>query len=225
MSVGVVIVAAGLGTRAGGGVQKQWRPLAGATSVHHALQAFAAHPAIETAVLVLHPDMTDSPQAAGMPSALIVSGGTTRSQSVLAGLEALEGRCDRVLIHDGARPCVSRAVIDGVLAALEHDVAAAPALPVVDALWTGGKGGDVTGLADRTGLYRAQTPQGFRLDLILAAHRAHPEGADDDVALMLRAGHRVQITAGDEDNLKITHPADFARAGRILEARDGHQAG
>lgn len=225
MSVGVVIVAAGLGTRAGGGVQKQWRPLAGSTSVHHTLQAFAAHPAIEATVLVLHPDMIDSPQTAGLSDTLIVAGGTTRSQSVLAGLKALEGRCDRVLIHDAARPCVSRAVTDGVLAALERDVAAAPALPVVDALWTGGACGEVTGLADRTGLYRAQTPQGFRLDLILAAHHAHPEGADDDVALMLRAGHRVQITAGDEDNLKITHPADFARAERILEARDGHQAG
>ena len=98
------------------------------------------------------------------------------------------------------------------------------AVAVVDALWTG-LDGFVTGTQDRAGLFRAQTPQGFALDLILDAHARFPDGADDDVGLARRAGHGVAITAGDEDNLKITLPEDFARAERILRARDGHQTG
>lgn len=225
MTAGVVIVAAGLGTRAGGGLQKQWRPLAGATAVHHAFAAFRTHPRIGPIVLVLHPDMIGTELAASVGGAEIVPGGTTRSRSVLAGLLALQGRCNKVLIHDAARPCVTRDVTDAVLDALDSEVAAAPAVAVVDALWTGGADGVVTGTADRNGLYRAQTPQGFHLDVILAAHEAFPEGADDDVALARKAGHRVRITPGHEDNLKITMPADFERAERILEARGGHQTG
>ncbi|WP_300029981.1 2-C-methyl-D-erythritol 4-phosphate cytidylyltransferase [uncultured Roseobacter sp.] len=224
MKTAAVIVAAGRGSRAGGGVPKQWRPLLGETVAAHSLRAFQRHPGIDQLVLVVHPD--DSPAAPwpDMPGLLVVSGGDTRSASVLAGLAALEDRVQRVLIHDAARPCVSSEVIDGVLAALETAQAAAPAVPVVDALWTGADG-LVTGTADRTGLFRAQTPQGFDLTKILAAHRDHPQGADDDVALARLNGHRVSITPGDEDNLKITMPADFARAERILRARDGHQTG
>jgi 2-C-methyl-D-erythritol 4-phosphate cytidylyltransferase/2-C-methyl-D-erythritol 2,4-cyclodiphosphate synthase len=86
---------------------------------------------------------------------------------------------------------------------------------VVDALWTGADG-RVTGLAARDGLFRAQTPQGFRLDAILAAHAAHPGGAADDVEVARAFGLEVAIVDGDEDNLKVTHPADFARAAGLL---------
>lgn len=224
MQIAAVIVAAGRGTRAGGGVPKQWRPLAGASSARFALEAFAAHPAITSLVLVLHPDDIKAGLAPDMVGLISVAGGATRSASVRAGLEAVENRADLVLIHDAARPCVSRDIIDGVIAALQTEKAAAPAIPVVDALWTGASG-RVTGMTERQGLYRAQTPQGFHLDVILSAHRAFPDGADDDVALARRAGVEVAITAGDEDNMKITTPADFARAERILRARDGHQTG
>ncbi|WP_299404578.1 2-C-methyl-D-erythritol 4-phosphate cytidylyltransferase [uncultured Roseobacter sp.] len=221
MKIGAVIVAAGRGARAGGGTPKQWRPLAGQTSTQFALQAFASHPGIERLVLVLHADDIATDYWPTTPDAEIVTGGDTRSASVLAGLQVLEGACDQVLIHDAARPCVSRAVIDDVIDALRSGPAAAPAVAVVDALWRG-ENGAVAETVDRSALYRAQTPQGFDLDAILAAHRAFPDGAADDVALARHAGLTVAITRGSEDNLKITLPEDFERAERILRARDGH---
>ncbi|AGT08487.1 2-C-methyl-D-erythritol 4-phosphate cytidylyltransferase/2-C-methyl-D-erythritol 2,4-cyclodiphosphate synthase [Paracoccus aminophilus JCM 7686] len=135
-----------------------------------------------------------------------------------AGLESLAGSgVTHVLIHDGARPLVSPEVIAGVVTALQEGArAAAPALAVTDALWRA-EDGKVTGTADREGLYRAQTPQGFALDAILAAHRAAPEGAADDVELARRAGLVVTVTEGSETNLKLTWPQDFARAEKILE--------
>lgn len=224
MSIAAVIVAAGRGLRAGGPQPKQWQPLAGRSSAFFAMRAFAEHPDIAHLVLVMHPDDIGTSLCAGLPQAEIVAGGETRSASVLAGLQTLEGQADHVLIHDAARPCVSRTVIDGVIAALGDEVAAAPAIPVVDALWRSA-GGHVSETVSREGLFRAQTPQGFHLSHILAAHRAHPDGAADDVELARRAGLRVAITAGSEDNLKITVREDFARAERILGACDGHQTG
>lgn len=208
-----LITAAGRGTRAGDGRPKQWRDLAGRPVLDRALAAFAGFQRI---VLVVHPEDMAEAMARYAGPVTIVTGAETRSASVLAGLQALEGQVSHVLIHDGARPLTGDAVIGGVIAALQSgEVAAAPALPVSDALWRG-DGGRVTASTPREGLFRAQTPQGFRLDAILAAHRAHRDGAADDVELALRAGLGVAITAGSEDNLKITYPADFARAERIL---------
>jgi 2-C-methyl-D-erythritol 4-phosphate cytidylyltransferase/2-C-methyl-D-erythritol 2,4-cyclodiphosphate synthase len=126
-----------------------------------------------------------------------------------------------VLIHDAARPLVTRAVIDGVLDALERHDGAAPALAVTDALWRGE--GTVTGTEDRDGLWRAQTPQGFGLEAIRAAHdalAATGATAADDVAVARAAGLTVAITPGDEANLKITTPGDFDRAASLIE-REG----
>lgn len=214
MSTAVIIVAAGRGTRAGGGLPKQWQTLAGQPVVAHTLAAFAGM----QRVLVIHPD--DRARAEALASdALIVEGGTSRDQSVRNALEALAGRgVTRVLIHDGARPLVSAAVIARVLAALETAPAAAPALEVTDALWTGVQG-RVSGTRDRTGLYRAQTPQGFDFEAILAAHRAHPGGAADDVEVARAAGLDVTIVDGDETNLKLTYPQDFDRAAGLLKGR------
>lgn len=221
MKIAALIVAAGRGTRSGSGVPKQWRPLADATSAHFAVEAFASHSRIDRLVMVVHPDDLAAGHVPARQDVMIITGGATRSASVRAGLEALEKEVDLVLIHDAARPCVSRAVIDGVITALGSAQAAAPAIAVVDALWTG-QAGRVTGTANRDGLFRAQTPQGFHLGMILAAHRTFAEGADDDVAVARRAGVEIAITPGDEDNLKITTPDDFARAERILRARNGH---
>src|SRR5690606_30484701 len=137
----------------------------------------------------------------------------SRAESVRAGLEVLEGSgITHVLIHDGARPLVPAAVIEAVAAALEAGaVAAAPGLAVTDALWRG-ESGVVTGIAARDGVFRAQTPQGFQLAAILAAHREGGADAADDVELMQRRGVPVRITPGDEDNLKLTWPGDMARA-------------
>jgi 2-C-methyl-D-erythritol 4-phosphate cytidylyltransferase/2-C-methyl-D-erythritol 2,4-cyclodiphosphate synthase len=209
MTTATIIVAAGRGLRAGGDVPKQWQMLGPDPVIAHAIAAFAPRGPV---VVVAHPDDADRCATLGVPW---VEGGATRSESVRAGLAALAGRgVTRVLIHDAARPLVPASVIDGVLAALDTHPAAAPALAVTDALWRGD--GTVTGTVDRAGLYRAQTPQGFRFDAIVAAH--HGEAADD-VELARRAGLAVAITPGHEDNFKITLPGDLARAEAILRGR------
>lgn len=210
MTTAVIIVAAGRGSRMGGEVAKQWQLLAGKPVVAHALAAFAGL----RLVLVIHPE--DRARAEGF-GVQLVEGGATRDASVLAGLEALAGGdVTKVLVHDGARPLVSRALVDRLIAALDENDGAAPALAVTDALWRGAAG-LVTGTADRAGLYRAQTPQAFRFAPILAAHRAHPGGALDDVEVALAAGLDVRIVEGEESNLKLTFPGDFARAEAILK--------
>ncbi len=216
MTTAAVIVAAGRGSRAGGEVPKQWQMLAGAPVLAHTLAAFRGH--VDRLVLVIHPDDRDR-AAAVAGDALLVPGGATRDASVRAALEALEGTgVARVLIHDGARPLVEAGVIGRVLAALEDYPGAAPALTVTDALWRG-RDGLVDGTQDRAGLWRAQTPQGFRFDAILAAHRAHPGQAADDVEVARAAGLDVAIVEGNEANLKLTFPGDFARAEAILKGR------
>jgi 2-C-methyl-D-erythritol 4-phosphate cytidylyltransferase/2-C-methyl-D-erythritol 2,4-cyclodiphosphate synthase len=212
MQTAVVIVAAGRGSRMGGDVPKQWQMLAGRPVIAHTIAAFQGLPV----VLVIHPDDRFRAEPFGIP---LVEGGATRDASVLAGLRAVQALgATRVLIHDGARPLVSRALIDRLIAALEAHDGAAPALAVTDALWRG-QGGLVTGTQDRTGLYRAQTPQAFRLPPILAAHLAHRGGAADDVEVARAAGLDVAIVEGDETNLKLTFPGDFARAEAILKGR------
>jgi 2-C-methyl-D-erythritol 4-phosphate cytidylyltransferase/2-C-methyl-D-erythritol 2,4-cyclodiphosphate synthase len=214
MTVAAIIVAAGRGTRAGGPVPKQWQLLAGQPVVQHSIRAFAE--IVDQVILVVHPDDLARATPLGVH---LVEGGATRDASVRNALESLAGTgTTRVLIHDGARPLVSRALITRLIAALDQSVAAAPAVPVTDALW---RGDDlrVTGTQDRSGLWRAQTPQAFHYDAILAAHRAHPGGAADDVEVARAAGLDVTIVEGDEDNLKLTFAADFARAERILKGR------
>jgi 2-C-methyl-D-erythritol 4-phosphate cytidylyltransferase / 2-C-methyl-D-erythritol 2,4-cyclodiphosphate synthase len=210
MRTAVLIVAAGRGTRMGGDVPKQWQMLAGKPVLAHTVAAFAGM----QVVLVIHPDDRARAEALGVP---LVEGGATRDASVLAGLMALEGTgVEAVLIHDGARPLVSRALVGRLVAALEEHEGAAPALAVTDALWRGADG-LVAGTLDRAGLFRAQTPQAFRFEAILAAHRAHPGGAADDVEVARAAGLDVAIVEGEETNLKLTYPGDFARAEAILK--------
>lgn len=211
-----LIVAAGRGTRAGGGTPKQWRKLGTARVIEHTIDAFRRHPSVHQIVVVLHPD--DEALGATLKGDLILTtGGADRAASVRNGLAALP-ESGKVLIHDAARPCVSAGVIDGVLEALETATAAAPGLPVTDALWQGAEG-LVTGTQDRSTLYAAQTPQGFDLATIRAAHAAHQGAAADDVEVARGAGIDVVITQGSADNLKITTAADFARATRILETK------
>lgn len=216
MQPAVIIVAAGRGSRMGGELPKQWQMLAGKPVLAHTLAAFAGLPV----VLVIHPEDRARAEALDRPAEVrLVEGGTTRDASVRAGLRALEGTgVAKVLIHDGARPLVSRALIDRLVAALEAHDGAAPALAVTDALWRGA-GGLVSGTVDRSGLYRAQTPQAFRFAPILAAHLAHPGGALDDVQVARDAGLDVAIIEGEETNLKLTFPGDFVRAEAILKGR------
>ena len=215
MTTAAIIVAAGRGTRAGGDLPKQWQTLAGRTVAAHAMQRFADHPSVKSLVLVLHSDDLDSDLWPRTPSAIAVEGGATRAESVQAGLTAVPEGTETVLIHDAARPLVNDAVIDRVLDALETHQGAAPAVAVTDTLWHG-EGDQVTGVQDRAGLFRAQTPQGFHLSPLLAAHAAASGQETDDVAVARAAGLDVAIVAGDEDNIKITTPDDFARAERLM---------
>jgi 2-C-methyl-D-erythritol 4-phosphate cytidylyltransferase/2-C-methyl-D-erythritol 2,4-cyclodiphosphate synthase len=214
----VIIVAAGRGSRAGDGLPKQWRDLGGMPVVARSAAAFQGFARV---VVVLHPDDLSLCIDTFGGRVVLVAGGADRSESVRNALATLEGSgIGHVLIHDGARPLVSNRVIDAVLAALDGAAGAAPALPVTDALWHGADG-RVAAAAPRDGLFRAQTPQGFALPAILAAFRAHPLPAADDVAVALAAGLDVAITEGEEENIKITWPADFERAGRVLRSGEG----
>ena len=214
MTIAAIITAAGRGTRAGGDLPKQWQLIAGVPVLAHTLAAFAGF----RTVLTLHPD--DRPRAEALASgAQLVEGGASRATSVCNALEALAGQgITKVLIHDGARPFASHALIARVLAALSDAQAAAPALAVTDALWTGADG-MVTGTRDRSGLYRAQTPQGFDFEAILKAHRRFKGEAADDVEVARAAGIAVKIVEGCEQNLKLTFPGDFARAEAFLKGR------
>ena len=214
MKTAAIIVAAGRGTRAGGDVPKQWQKIAGQTVVEHTLDLFEAHPKVDEIVLVVAFEDLGWVETMKLKNRVTIAlGASTRSGSVLGGLA--ETDATRVLIHDAARCCCPPAVIDRVLDALDAGQGAAPALAVTDALWTG-ENGKVTGLRDRTGLYRAQTPQGFHMPQILDAHAAHGDGAADDVEVARAAGIDVTIVQGDEANFKITTPGDFVRAARIL---------
>ncbi len=216
VTIAAIIVAAGRGTRAGGDVPKQWQMLGGVPVVAHSIAAFAG--LVDKIVLVIHPD--DHGRAAPFADQCqIVEGGLTRDRSVRHALEALAGSdSTRVLIHDGARPLVCAGLIRRLILALDHNAAAAPALRVTDALWRGAQG-LVCGTQDRDGLFRAQTPQAFHLEAILAAHRAHSGPAADDVAVARAGGIAVAIVQGDEDNLKLTYATDFARAEHLLKDR------
>ncbi|MDZ4134607.1 MAG: bifunctional 2-C-methyl-D-erythritol 4-phosphate cytidylyltransferase/2-C-methyl-D-erythritol 2,4-cyclodiphosphate synthase [Paracoccaceae bacterium] len=228
MTTAAIIVAAGRGLRAGGDLPKQWQTLAGQPVLAHTLAAFTGMRGVDRLVLVCHPD--DLTRAKTLATgALLVAGGATRAASVRAALEALAGKgVTRVLIHDGARPMVSAALIGRVLAALDNAPAVAPALGISDALWHGDCG-LVRGAVAHDGLYRAQTPQGFDYAAILAAHRAHSGphsgphsgNAADDVEVALAQGLKVAIVPGDEDNLKLTYPGDFARAEWLMKGRRG----
>ena len=215
-----LIVAAGRGTRAGGDVPKQYRALGGLTVLRRTIDALLSHPAIDAVQVVIHPDdagryaIATSGMGGVLPS---VFGGEERQDSVLKGLEALEQHApETVLIHDAARPFVSHAVISGVLAALADHKAAFPALPVVDALWKGGRG-RILAEQPRESLYRAQTPQGFHFNAILDAHRSATAPALDDVAVAFAKGYKIAITEGAPENFKLTTPADFERAGKMLD--------
>ena len=215
-----LIVASGRGQRFGSGVPKQYVPLGGAPLLRHALERFAHHPKISGVRVVIHPDdrMFYDEAAAGLDLMPPVTGGETRQDSGRLGLESLLAAApDYVLIHDGARPLIKPEVIGRVIDALDHRDGALPALPVADTLKRVEEG-KVGETVNRQGLYRAQTPQGFRFEAILAAHRRFSgQAMTDDAAVAEAAGLAVTVVEGDEGNIKVTTQDDLARAeGRLL---------
>jgi 2-C-methyl-D-erythritol 4-phosphate cytidylyltransferase/2-C-methyl-D-erythritol 2,4-cyclodiphosphate synthase len=217
--VSAVIVAAGIGVRAGGELPKQWQRVSGKTVAEWTISCFLNHPEVNEIIVVINPD---DPNAVAtlerFPNLITVDGADTRSGSVRAGLEACHDETDFVLIHDIARPCLSAELISELIASLSVNLAAAPGLAVTDALWRG-HDGTVVGTEDRSGLFRAQTPQAFDFKTIVDAHKQFGEGAADDVEVVRKAGIDVAIVSGDEANIKITTPTDFARAAAILAER------
>jgi 2-C-methyl-D-erythritol 4-phosphate cytidylyltransferase/2-C-methyl-D-erythritol 2,4-cyclodiphosphate synthase len=214
-----LVVASGRGERFGGDRPKQYLPLVGKPVLRHALERLCRHPGIDRVRAVIHPDDAALYAAAAEGLELLepAPGGPTRQESVRLGLESLVGEPpELVLIHDGARPLVGAAVVDGVLQALRSCPAALPVLPVTDTLKRGAEG-RVAGTVERADLYRAQTPQGFVYEKILRAHRRFAGAAmTDDAAIAEADGLAVALVPGDEDNVKITEATDLARAGRLL---------
>lgn len=219
----MVIVAAGAGRRMGGGVRKQYLEVAGKPLLLHAVRAFAGHPSVRHLVVVLPSEDAEAPPAwlAGL-GARIVTGGVERSDSVWNGLCALHPDADPVLIHDGARPFVSGAVIDRVLEAARAGTGAVAAVRAVDTLKEVDSAGRVARTLDRTRYWHAQTPQGFPRCMIVAAHqhaRAHGVRATDDAALCEVLGETVVVVEGSPENLKVTHAADLAVAEAIARRK------
>ncbi|MEN2987327.1 bifunctional 2-C-methyl-D-erythritol 4-phosphate cytidylyltransferase/2-C-methyl-D-erythritol 2,4-cyclodiphosphate synthase [Tistrella sp. BH-R2-4] len=237
--VAALIVAAGRGRRFGTAVPKQYQALDGQAVLCHPMRAFLNHPRIDRVQVVIGADdqvlydlATDglAPRSGKLAPAVI--GGAERQASVRLGLEALAaaGGIDLVLVHDAARPFVPAAMIDRVIDALGDAPAALPALPVTDtlkrAIDAAADGAAlVAGTMARDGLWRAQTPQGARLDLLLAAHHAVAGRAlTDDAAVMEAAGHAVRLVTGSETAFKITTADDFDRARQMLAASGGRPA-
>lgn len=215
-----LIVAAGQGSRAGGDIPKQFRTVAGKAVLAHAYDALAVHDGIDNIHIVLGEGLeAQAHMLLGDRAATFVTGADSRRGSVRAGLEAIAitGGADIILIHDAARPFLPGAVIDRLLEALNDATGAIPALPVADTLVRGD--GDMMGDGvDRAGLYRVQTPQAFRFDAILTAHRAWDESreATDDAQILRALGHDVILVQGDERLEKLTYPQDFDRAEAAL---------
>lgn len=219
-----VVVAAGRGIRFGGELPKQYLGLGGMAVLHHAAAAFARHPRIAGVQAVIRPEDRARYDEAVSGLGLLppIAGGAERQDSVRLGLEALIPRApDRVLIHDGARPFPGRDLIDRVIDALDEAPAAIPALPLGDTIKRV-EGGHIRATVDRAQLWRAQTPQGFRFEAILAAHRAaQGRTLTDDAAVAEAAGIAPLVVAGNEENIKVTTVQDLAAAERLLAARLG----
>jgi 2-C-methyl-D-erythritol 4-phosphate cytidylyltransferase/2-C-methyl-D-erythritol 2,4-cyclodiphosphate synthase len=214
----VVLVAAGRGLRAGAGGPKQYREIGGQPVIFRAMEAFSNHPGVFAVQPVVNPDdgAMFTAAVAGLSHEPPTKGGATRQASVLAGLEALaKHKPDIVLIHDAARPFVSQGLISRAIEAASRTGAAIPAIAVTDTIKLTGADGNVEDTPDRARLRIAQTPQSFRFDVILEAHRrAAKDGRSDftdDAAIAEWAGLTVATFEGDVANMKLTTPEDFVR--------------
>jgi 2-C-methyl-D-erythritol 4-phosphate cytidylyltransferase/2-C-methyl-D-erythritol 2,4-cyclodiphosphate synthase len=248
MGFSAVIVAAGVGVRAGPGEAKQWRRLAGRPVVRWSAEALLGAGAEELVVVVADGQQDRAREAlAGLAGWRLAVGGVARSDSVKAGLAALAAPDDAiVLVHDAARPLVRREHIDRLTAALAGAPGAILALPLADTLKrddgrreteTGDRGvARIAETVPRAGLWRAQTPQAFRLGVLKAAFAAWPAGEEptDEAIVLERAGHTVALVPGDPALVKLTYPEDFAmaemmagaaRTMRVGQGIDAHRFG
>ena len=233
MRVTAIIAAGGRGVRAGGGAPKQLRSLGGRTLLEHALAPFDHSARVGDIVVVLPADLAADPPA-GLRSVetplRVVAGGARRQDSVAAGLDAVGDDTGVVLIHDAARPFCTPALIGRTIDAAAEAGAAVPAVQATDTVKQAAAGGGrlvVGATLPRERIYLAQTPQGFRLDVLRAAVALGRRGVDatDEALLAERAGHLVRLVEGDPENVKITTPADLDRAAGRLARAGGAGAG
>ncbi|GAA0624290.1 bifunctional 2-C-methyl-D-erythritol 4-phosphate cytidylyltransferase/2-C-methyl-D-erythritol 2,4-cyclodiphosphate synthase [Brevundimonas kwangchunensis] len=212
-----IVVAAGSGSRSGGA--KQWRALGGKPVIRWSVEALLKRGAEDVVVVIPAGSESEATEAlTGLSGWRTVCGGATRAESVKAGLDALGGSGERpVLVHDAARPFLSAAVIDRCIRALDEADGALPALPVADSLRRA-LDGLVARSVEREALWRAQTPQAFRLKTLADAYAIWPAGevATDEATVVERAGGRVRIVEGDARLMKLTYPEDFAMAEALV---------
>jgi len=216
--VGVIVVAAGSGTRAGGSEPKQFRWIAGKPMLLHSVQAFMERDDVVAVVCVLPQRYAGDPPPwlfqADLDRLLISVGGRTRTESVFHGLEDLPDEARVVVVHDAARPLVGQATIDRVVTEARAGRVATAALPVIDTLKEVGDDCRVTRTVPRDKLWRAQTPQSFPRAVILHAHaeaRRRGVSATDDVGLCEQLGQEIVVVRGSERAMKVTNEEDFAR--------------
>jgi 2-C-methyl-D-erythritol 4-phosphate cytidylyltransferase len=216
--VGVVIVAAGTGSRTGSAELKQFRWVAGKPMLLHSVQEFMARPDVAIVVCVLPKSHAGDPPPwifeCDLDRLLVSVGGRERGESVYNGLEDLPPEVRVVLVHDAARPLVDAATIDRVVREARSGRGAVAALPLTDTLKEVDETGRVLRTVERSGLWRAQTPQGFPREMIERAYRearASRVTATDDAALCERLGFPVTVVRGSERAMKITEEGDFAR--------------
>ena len=219
---GVVIVAAGVSRRMGD-VDKVFAPLLGKPLIAHTVAAFEKCPDVGEIVLVLHRDNLDRGrwlvEAEGWTKVKeVCAGGERRQDSVKEGLETLSP-CRWVMVHDGARPCVTQDILQGGVQAAARTGSAIPAVPVSDTIKSVDEDGAVLGTAARETLRAVQTPQVFRYDLLLSAYRGGLDGVTDDASLVERLGHSVMVFDGSPENIKVTTPVDLLLAEAILRSR------
>jgi 2-C-methyl-D-erythritol 4-phosphate cytidylyltransferase len=206
-----VIPAGGAGRRMGG-VRKQYMELAGSPVLLHALRPFLDHPAVDTVVVALPAEDVADPPLFLPTGVTVVAGGAERGDSVRLALEAVPESADIVLIHDAARPLLTRDLLDRTIEAAATGIGAVAAVPLPDTLKQVDGDGFVRGTVDRTGLWLAQTPQAFPRRMIVDAYaRAQADDvvATDDAALVERYGGRVVVVHGSARNLKVTTPEDL----------------
>jgi 2-C-methyl-D-erythritol 4-phosphate cytidylyltransferase len=222
----VLIPAAGSGSRMGAELPKQYLPLLGKPMIHHTLSVFCIHPDVSRVFVVLSPDDSGWEQynfaSLGDKVEVLRCGGATRAESVLNGLDAIQGRTqqdDWVLVHDAARPCLTQEMLDRLLGELAEDaVGGLLAVPVADTLKREGKDGRVDHTEPRAGLWRAQTPQMFRYGLLREALQAIGTDTPTDEAQAVEfLGHAPRLVMGDGHNLKVTYPEDLVIAELLLK--------
>ena len=210
-----IIVAAGKGARLGSTIPKQYLKLAGKLLIEHTISAMNSTDLIdETIIVVAKKDKIISDIISRYKNIRIVIGGDTRAKSSLAGLLSLSNKPpDIVLIHDAARPFVSKSTIVDIISNLKENTAVAPALPVVNALKT------IDGIKiDRKSLFRIQTPQGFNYKEITQAYNNLSQNItpDDDIEVAKLSGINIYYSEGDTNNFKVTYPKDFERAKKMI---------